>query len=520
MSYTVRNHTRGTTVSSMVIYHTNPGSIHNHTLVSVDLDVDNATATPQAIGYSNAAAASIAIILGIIVVLTITGNLLVIASVAINPHLRTTTYYFIANLAVADLLLGFAVLPFSATLEVLQYWVFGRIFCHIWAAFDVLCCTASILSLCVISIDRYIGVTRPLRHCRIMNQTRTMYVIISVWLVSEDDNPDPKVCTVTTHPSYVLFSVSGSFYIPCLVILIVYFRIYQETVKYTKCLMSGAKTFKVDEDNVVSLRIHLGRHVTQEFRRDNYHNNGTENRSEEYNTSPNGHKNSKRNSRLTFSNKVAKFKREKKAAKILGIVVGVFITCWLPFFVVLPVESLCQCYIPPALFKFFFWLGYCNSIMNPIIYTCSSTECRRAFIAILTCRRCRKRPRISLSELQMKGKVHKNGHRSAMRQLPQQVKEQDLHYPLCDISSSSSSPPGTFTNIPVGMELAAISLPQTVRHDDSVLENTPGALRDSRNAGIKTDSSSVCKTKSNLKKWISDNRVNFHQKFQKCSSVS
>ncbi|KAK0047770.1 alpha-1A adrenergic receptor, partial [Biomphalaria pfeifferi] len=91
--------------------------------------------------------------LAIIVLLTITGNVLVIASVVLNGNLRTTTNYFIANLAMADLLLGTTVLPFSATLEVLQYWVFGQFFCDVWAAIDVLCCTASILSLCVISID-------------------------------------------------------------------------------------------------------------------------------------------------------------------------------------------------------------------------------------------------------------------------------------------------------------------------------------------------------------------------------
>lgn len=93
-------------------------------------------------------------VLAVIVLLTISGNVLVIASVVLNANLRTTTNYFIANLAIADLLLGTTVLPFSATLEVLQYWVFGQIFCDVWAAIDVLCCTASILSLCVISIDR------------------------------------------------------------------------------------------------------------------------------------------------------------------------------------------------------------------------------------------------------------------------------------------------------------------------------------------------------------------------------
>lgn len=110
--------------------------------------------------YENGDGLTIAILksvtLAIICLMTIFGNLLVLLAVFINRHLRSTTNYFIVNLACADLLLGCFVLPFSAALEIDSDWPFGRLFCDIWAALDVLCCTASILSLCVISIDRYV----------------------------------------------------------------------------------------------------------------------------------------------------------------------------------------------------------------------------------------------------------------------------------------------------------------------------------------------------------------------------
>ena len=86
-----------------------------------------------------------------LVLVAVTGNATVIWIILAHERMRTVTNYFIVNLAVADLLLSAAVLPFSATMEVLGFWAFGRTFCDVWAAVDVLCCTASILSLCTIS---------------------------------------------------------------------------------------------------------------------------------------------------------------------------------------------------------------------------------------------------------------------------------------------------------------------------------------------------------------------------------
>ncbi len=308
-------------------------------------------------------------VLGVMIFMTISGNLLVLLAVFVNSHLRSTTNYFIVNLACADLLLGTCVLPFSASLEIINYWAFGPIFCDIWAAVDVLCCTASIMSLCVISIDRYIGVTRPLQHSSIMSEKRALYIIILVWLLSiaisvaplfgwkEPPPEDPTICEVTKQLGYVLFSVAGSFYIPLIIILVVYFRVYREAMNQSRFLTTGVKTSKTDEASEVTLRIHTGgggggSAYKSSNSNINQHQPGAQNRatpgapyqsSSSSEHSESSHK--KHASKLTLAGKVAKFKREKKAAKTLGIVVGVFISCWLPFFFVLPLGELLLSYL-------------------------------------------------------------------------------------------------------------------------------------------------------------------------------
>ncbi|GBP67484.1 Alpha-2Db adrenergic receptor [Eumeta japonica] len=77
-------------------------------------------------------------------------------------------------------------------------------------------------------------------------------------------------------------------------------------------------------------------------------------------------------------------KKEKRATLILGLIMGSFIACWLPFFFLYILKAACrQCVISGSAFSIAFWLGYMNSVLNPVIYTIFNKDFRRAFRRIL-----------------------------------------------------------------------------------------------------------------------------------------
>lgn len=80
---------------------------------------------------------------------------------------------------------------------------------------------------------------------------------------------------------------------------------------------------------------------------------------------------------------VKRFRMETKAAKTLAIIVGGFIVCWLPFFTMYLIRAFCESCIQPTVFSVLFWLGYCNSAINPMIYALFSHEFRIAFKRIV-----------------------------------------------------------------------------------------------------------------------------------------
>lgn len=123
----------------------------------------------------------LAFMLTVIILMTVCGNMLLIALVFAHRSLRCTSNCFLVSLFLSDLMVALVVMP-PAMLNVLcGAWVLWPAFCPVWLCFDVMCCSASILNLCVISLDRYIFIISPLRYKQRMTPPRALLLVGAAW---------------------------------------------------------------------------------------------------------------------------------------------------------------------------------------------------------------------------------------------------------------------------------------------------------------------------------------------------
>ena len=234
-------------VTNSPAYNNNQSTDLNHTGVfhfSFDTNTTDGvpTSTPPYFlsGYSALHVALSSIIVTAIMIGIVFGNVLVIMAIAKDRNLQSIQNWFITSLAVADLLVGATVMPFSLANELMGWWYFGNVLCEVWLAVDVLLSTASILNLCLISLDRYWSITRAITYVKYRTRKRAIAMIAIVWVLSAIicfpplvgwKRPQRKLygyplCELTDDIGYVLYSTLGSFYIPLVVMVVVYFKIY------------------------------------------------------------------------------------------------------------------------------------------------------------------------------------------------------------------------------------------------------------------------------------------------------
>ncbi|XP_024610015.1 D(2) dopamine receptor isoform X1 [Neophocaena asiaeorientalis asiaeorientalis] len=377
-----------------------------------------------------------AMLLTLLIFVIVFGNVLVCMAVSREKALQTTTNYLIVSLAVADLLVATLVMPWVVYLEVVGEWKFSRIHCDIFVTLDVMMCTASILNLCAISIDRYTAVAMPmLYNTRYSSKRRVTVMITIVWVLSFTiscpllfglNNTDQNECIIA-NPAFVVYSSLVSFYVPFLVTLLVYIKIYivlrrrrkrVNTKRSSRAFRANLKApLKEAARRAQELEMemlsstsppertryspiapshhqltlpnasHHGLHSTPDSPAKPEKNGHAKDHTRiakffEIQTMPNG---KTRTSLKTISRRKLSQQKEKKATQMLAIVLGVFIVCWLPFFITHILNIHCDCNIPPVLYSAFTWLGYVNSAVNPIIYTTFNIEFRKAFLKILHC---------------------------------------------------------------------------------------------------------------------------------------
>ncbi|XP_028909368.1 histamine H2 receptor isoform X2 [Ornithorhynchus anatinus] len=288
------------------------------------------------------------ITLGTLILVVIGGNVVVCLAVGLDRRLRSPTNCFTVSLAVTDLLLGILVLPLSAILELSQTWVFSQTLCKIHASLDVMLCTASILNLFMISLDRYYAITAPLRYPAVVTPARVGTALAGIWTVSllfsflpihmgwnaqnAQMPPHPNQCKVEVNKAYGLVDALVTFYFPLLVMSATYYRIFKIAREQAKRINQAG-------------------------------------------------------SRGQGLGPCSPAVKEHKATVTLAAVMGVFIICWFPYFTVFVYRGVRgDEAINKTLEAVVLWLGYANSALNPLLYAALNRDFRAAYRRLFSCR--------------------------------------------------------------------------------------------------------------------------------------
>ncbi|XP_041985545.1 octopamine receptor beta-3R-like [Aricia agestis] len=404
------------------------------------------------------------------------GNALVIISVHRHRKLRVITNYYVVSLAVADMLVALCAMTFNASAELTDSWLFGPLVCDIFNSLDVYFSSASILHLCCISVDRYYAIVRPLEYPVTMTHRTVCFMLANVWLwpafisfvpifmgwyTTEEHRQYRKIhpdeCIFKTNMVYSIISSSVSFWIPSLVMISMYCKIFREAVRQREALTRTSS-------NVLLNSVHI-KHTSHSAHHSHYlhpdrrpsdispnYSTFTEVGPEEADiggevmialgdicpskeasprksvnvscdTASSGYCSGGSNKRSSSSGQppppgwrpsctstVAtkdfaractelnnqgatlraagkSWRAEHKAARTLGIIVGAFLLCWLPFFLWYVTSNVCgePCETPPVVVGVLFWIGYFNSALNPLIYAYFNRDFRDAFKNTLMC---------------------------------------------------------------------------------------------------------------------------------------
>lgn len=305
---------------------------------------NNAT-VPTALSFTTASVSAF-----ISVVATV-GNSLVLLAVCLDPYrnLRSPFNYFVANLAFADLLVGLAIAPMSVIYHVaegLNSDLKPEIHNYLFFSYFIVC-TASLFSLIILAVDRYVSISYPLLYVSWLDPIKAFIISATAWIIS-------------AVISLIYFFID----------LNIYRFVFANTavvVTFTVLLFTHAKILRTFQAQVRQW--------------DQLHDSTEEN----------------------IAKKRA-LEWEKKMARALVIVLGIFLACFLPSCVCIYIINLCAtcgCVFINWIRDVQFYLVMANSALNPIVYPCRMQHFRQAIKTIISCGVCKGQLRRNVSESRM-----------------------------------------------------------------------------------------------------------------------
>jgi len=192
---------------------------------------------------------------GVLSLIILAGNTLVCTAIYKNRKLRTKTNYYLVSLAVADIMVGGFSVP---------YWVYiilvqppQNVDYKVYITYDILCSTASVINLVMISLERCISVTEPAIH-RNLSRTTISVTIAGAWIYA-------LVVACVSHVSgsyltwYPPFVSTASFFFPLLIIIIAYSLIYK--VAHTRERARRSRSLAREIRIAVTLAVVIGAFV-------------------------------------------------------------------------------------------------------------------------------------------------------------------------------------------------------------------------------------------------------------------
>lgn len=218
-----------------------------------------------------------------------------------------------------------------------------------------------------------------------------------------------KECDFPNNPYYILFVSVVSFYVPLIVMIYVYIRVYLVARRQVRALRSGYKHHHSDQssksfipkfnsgenstkktakksDTLIKTRRLSFQLITLRIHHGKYQNPNSE-PLEHNNQDDNESVNNTRRKTIRRSKSWKQLSRDQKAGRFIGIVMGVFVFCWLPYFVYFILSGVFGIRLKDEhnhelLFKILSWLGYTNSALDILVYIFTSKELRMTLLKL------------------------------------------------------------------------------------------------------------------------------------------